>query len=67
MNSLPPGFPRYRRRSLRSVLAAPAAIAVISIIGLIAALTGDGVRDFISWVALGIPVITVFRAWTRRG
>lgn len=34
----------------------PALIALVSCVGLVSALTGDGVRDVISWAALAVPV-----------
>ena len=37
----------------------PIAIALLSVIGLVAALTGDGWRDALSWLALGVPVAAV--------
>jgi hypothetical protein len=40
---------------------APIVLAVLTIIGLISALVGDGVWDYLSAVALGIPVLTC--AW----
>jgi hypothetical protein len=47
---------------------APIVLAVLTIIGLISALVGDGVWDYLSAVALGIPVLA--GAWyglrTRR-
>lgn len=55
-----------KRRSLRSVFAAPAAIAVFSTIGLVAALTGDGWRDAISWAALAVPVAAIIWAMAAR-
>ena len=52
------------RRSAGSIFAAPAAIAIFSILGLVSALTGDGIRDALSWAALGVPVAAV--AWAMR-
>lgn len=49
---------------LRTIFAVPAAIALFSIVGLVAALTGDGFRDVISWAALAAPVLAV--AWAMR-
>ena len=49
---------------IRSTFALPALIAVVSLIGLVAALTGDGWRDMLSWVSLGLPVAAV--AWAMR-
>ena len=37
---------------------APIALAILTIIGLISALVGDGVWDYLSAVALGMPVLT---------
>jgi uncharacterized protein YqfA (UPF0365 family) len=37
---------------------APIVLAVLTIIGLISALVGDGVWDYLSAVALGVPVLT---------
>lgn len=53
-----------KRQSLWTVFAAPIAIALFSTIGLVAALTGDGWRDALSWAALGVPVLAV--AWAMK-
>lgn len=53
-----------KRQSLWTVFAAPTAIALFSTIGLVAALTGDGWRDALSWAALGVPVLAV--AWAMK-
>lgn len=59
---------RAARRGLGAVFAAPLAIAVLSAVGLIAALTGDGWRDAVSWLGLGAPVaITLWAMAARRG
>lgn len=50
---------------IRSTFAIPTIIAAISLLGLILALTGDGVRDALSWAALTTPVAAV--AWAMRG
>ena len=55
---------RLRPRSVRAVFAVPAAIALISLVGLVSALTGDGVRNALSWIALAVPVGAV--AWAMR-
>ncbi len=44
---------------IRSTFAIPALVAVASIIGLVIALTGDVVRDALSWIALSIPVAAI--------
>ncbi len=53
-----------KRQSLWAVFAAPIAIALFSTIGLVAALTGDGWRDALSWAALCVPVLAV--AWAMK-
>ena len=49
---------------IRSTFALPVLIALVSLIGLVAALAGDGWRDALSWVALGVPVLAV--GWSLR-
>lgn len=51
-------------RSPWSIFAVPIAIALLSIVGLVSALTGNGLRDALSWAALAVPVATV--AWAMR-
>ncbi len=46
---------------IRSTFAPPALIAAITLIGLVVALTGDGLRDAASWLALAVPIAAV--AW----
>lgn len=41
-------------RMLRSTWAIPVAIAIASVAGLVGALTGDGVRDVLAWIALAL-------------
>lgn len=53
-------------QSRRSIFAAPLLVAVVSIVGLVAALTGDGMRDAVSWVALGLPIAVIGWAMARR-
>lgn len=53
-------------RVLRSTWTIPAAIALASVVGLVSALTGDGMRDFLSWVALAIPVAATIAAYRAR-
>lgn len=40
----------------RSTWILPILIALASLIGLVSALTGDGWRDVLSWVGLGVPL-----------
>ncbi|MFV0624001.1 hypothetical protein ACBY01_08345 [Sphingomonas sp. ac-8] len=49
---------------IRSTFALPVAIALLSILGLLSALTGDGGRDLLSWIALAVPVAAV--GWAMR-
>lgn len=44
------------RRFMR-MWAAPIALAILTLIGLISALVGDGVWDYVSAFALGVPVL----------
>lgn len=48
---------------IRSTFFLPILIALVSLTGLVSALTGDGLRDAIAWVGLGIPIAAV--AWAR--
>lgn len=52
------------RQNLRAIFAAPIAIAALSTVGLVAALTGDGWRDALSWAGLAVPVVIV--AWAMK-
>lgn len=49
---------------IRSTFAIPTTIALVSTIGLVIALTGDGVRDALSWAALAMPVAAL--GWAMR-
>ncbi|MET0240148.1 MAG: hypothetical protein ABW184_09655 [Sphingobium sp.] len=57
---------RRPRQSLRRVFAVPAAVAIFSIVGLVAALTGDGWRDALSWAALAVPPAAIIWAMKAR-
>lgn len=46
-------------------LAIPAALALLSLFGLVLALLGDGLLDYLAWIALGIPVAMVPLAMLR--
>lgn len=48
-----------QRRGLRAIFAIPLLLALASVVGLVIALTGDGLRDAASWIALAIPVFAV--------
>jgi hypothetical protein len=45
-----------RRSQFGRTYAMPVVIAVISTAGLLVALIGDGLWDYLSWLALGLPV-----------
>jgi hypothetical protein len=51
---------------LRVIFALPLAIAALSLVGLVAALTGDGWRDVLSWAGLAAPILTVCWAMSAR-
>lgn len=53
-----------QRRGLRAIFAIPLLLALASIAGLVIALTGDGLRDAASWIALAVPVLAV--GWAMR-
>mgnify|MGYP006999190891 CR=1 FL=1 len=44
----------------------PLLIAAASLFGLVAALTGDGLRDVVAWIALAVPVVAVGWAMVAR-
>jgi hypothetical protein len=50
---------------IRSTFAIPALLALLSLAGLVLALTGEGWRDLVSWVALCVPVLAVALAAAR--
>lgn len=49
-----------------SLFAIPIAIGLATAIGLIAALTGDGLRDVLSWITLSVPVAALICALRYR-
>ena len=54
------------RRSLLQLFGWPLLIALFSLFGLVAALTGDGLRDCLSWAGLAVPVAVACWAWRQR-
>ncbi|MBP7564432.1 MAG: hypothetical protein KA795_00355 [Burkholderiaceae bacterium] len=44
----------------------PLAMAVLSVVGLLSALLGNGVWDWVSWVALGVPTLACCWLGLRR-
>jgi len=57
---------RNTAHSLAQIFAIPLALAALSIIGLISALTGDGLRDILSWIGLAAPVLVTLWALRAR-
>lgn len=55
-----------RRRTNAQVFAWPLALALASLLGLISGLTGDGIRDLICWVLLGLVPLVIIGALARR-
>ncbi|BAK65108.1 hypothetical protein SLG_04330 [Sphingobium sp. SYK-6] len=49
---------------MMAIFAVPTALAALSLVGLVSALTGDGLRDAISWATLAMPLAAV--AWAMR-
>jgi len=48
------------------IFAAPTLIALLSLVGLLAALLGNGVFDWVSWVGLAAPLVIVGWAMKAR-
>jgi hypothetical protein len=59
-------IPGPRTLSLRTIFAWPLAIFLLGLVGLVSALTGDGWRDGLSWLALAAPVAAVIWAMRAR-
>lgn len=55
-----------RKRRTGATFAVPTVLALVSVVGLVVALTGDGLRDAVSWAALFIPVAAFGWAFARR-
>lgn len=58
--------PTARSLSLSTIFAWPLAIFLLGLVGLVSALTGDGWRDGLSWLALAAPVAAVIWAMRAR-
>ncbi len=58
---------RRRRAEFRTMWAWPIAMGLLSALGLVTALVSDGWGDWLSWIALGIPVVVMlWFGWLRR-
>jgi hypothetical protein len=55
------------QRTALQVFAVPIVLGVLSAIGLVAALLGDDVWDYVSWLALGIPCVVMAWFWFGAG
>lgn len=53
-----------RATPLREIFAWPLALFILGLVGLVSALTGDGWRDGLSWLALAAPVAAL--VWAMR-
>ena len=53
-------------RTPRQIFMIPAALAALSLLGLVSALTGDGLRDTLSWAGLAAPVLVTLWALKAR-
>ena len=52
------------RKTPWQIFATPTLIALLSLVGLLAALLGNGVFDWVSWVGLAAPLVIV--GWAMR-
>jgi hypothetical protein len=50
---------KSRRLGNSEIWAAPVLLALVTCVGLIAALLADGAGDWLSWLALFVPVVTI--------
>lgn len=57
---------KTRAQPLGTIFAPLVWIALVSVIGLLSALTGDGLRDLVSWITLSVPVVVLLWAWRAR-
>ncbi|KAA2232959.1 hypothetical protein [Pseudomonas brenneri] len=57
---------RPRQSNFWKVFGVPLGIGLLSGAGLFAALLGDGVRDSLSWIGLGIPAVIGVWGLVRR-
>lgn len=55
-----------RKGDLLPVFGIPLLLAICSLVGLVSALTGDGWRDIVAWIALAVPLLAIGRAVQRR-
>lgn len=55
-----------RSLPLRAIFAWPLGIFLLGLVGLVSALTGEGWRDALSWLALGAPVAALVWAMLAR-
>ncbi len=54
-------------RTSWQIFAMPLLLAALTLVGLLSALLGDGIWDFVSWLALGFPVAVIAYRWLKPG
>lgn len=57
---------RRQRAGLARVFAVPALLLLASVAGLVIGLTGDGLRDGLSWTLLFAPILAAVFAFAKR-
>lgn len=57
---------RTQPRGPAAIFAGPAVIACASLAGLVLGLTGEGWRDAVSWLLLGLAPLAILCFWLRR-
>ena len=57
---------RRQRASVGRVFAIPSLLLLVSVAGLVLGLTGDGLRDALSWALLLIPILAAAVAFAKR-
>lgn len=55
--------PRRASHTTAQIFAAPLAIGAVTALGLTTALLGDGLWDWMSWIALALPVVVAVVYW----
>ena len=53
-------------QSLTQIFILPLLIAALCLTGLILGLTGDGWRDSLAWILVGLPIVFFVRHWRHR-
>lgn len=53
-------------RRFRDIFTIPSAIGAASLLGLVLGLTGDGLRDLLAWLLVGLAPFTITAVLLRR-